>query len=404
MIKINVKWFLMFLMIAALMKPVSAQKLDEDRMTRDIAVAENVLGTLIKQQVSNTQRNFFPIEIQGNYQQGYGVTFSLPADFTTPMVFMYQGASDMNWGPNPYNQNSAVTVGSGDNRENAIEEENDEPVTGSKNAIRLNAKGSRVKNLNMDSVRDAYNAKVVAASKTFLADYGDLISQVAPQERVIVSNQANQRGPSQFFSGPKRVHLSVEAIKSDLTQFREGKMTRQQLMSKIKVVNTESVEEVEPDLELLSSILTRLYGQDISKTYFVGDNVYFERLKDFGVIYYMQMFSGIEQDNYSRRYVMPTLGLTDIDQQTKDKKVKELYPKFEQDLKDNLLDYGRTVKSLKDDEVLVVQVAMTKCAGCAIPSSLEITLKASALKDFNSGKADKAATLSKISTKKGGNQ
>ncbi|MEO8473654.1 MAG: hypothetical protein ABI477_15750, partial [Chryseolinea sp.] len=77
---------------------------------------------------------------------------------------------------------------------------------------------------------------------------------------------------------------------------------------------------------------------------------------------------------------------------------------FEQDLKDNLLDYGRTVKSLKDDEVLVVQVAMTKCAGCAIPSSLEITLKASALKDFNSGKADKAATLSKISTKKGGNQ
>ncbi|MEP6737051.1 MAG: hypothetical protein ABJA70_16125 [Chryseolinea sp.] len=404
MIKINVKWFLMFLMIAALMKPVSAQKLDEDRMTRDIAVAENVLGTLIKQQVSNNQRNFFPIEIQGNYQQGYGVTFSLPADFTTPMVFMYQGASDMNWGPNPYNQNSAVTVGSGDNRENSIEDENDEPVTGSKNAIRLNAKGARVKNLNMDSVRDAYNAKVVAASKTFLADYGDLISQVAPQERVIVSNQANQRGPSQFFSGPKRVHLSVEAIKSDLTQFREGKMTRQQLMSKIKVVNTESVEEVEPDLELLSSILTRLYGQDISKTYFVGDNVYFERLKDFGVIYYMQMFSGIEQDNYSRRYVMPTLGLTDIDQQTKDKKVKELYPKFEQDLKDNLLDYGRTVKSLKDDEVLVVQVAMTKCAGCAIPSSLEITLKASALKDFNSGKADKAATLSKISTKKGGNQ
>jgi hypothetical protein len=175
-------------------------------------------------------------------------------------------------------------------------------------------------------------------------------------------------------------------------------------MSKIKVVNTESVEEVEPDLELLSSIFTRLYGQDISKTYFVGDNVYFERLKDFGVIYYMQMFSGIEQDNYSRRYIMPTLGLTDIDQQTKDKKVKELYPKFEQDLKDNLLDYGRTVKSLKDDEVLVVQVAMTKCGGCAIPSSLELTLKASALKDFNSGKADKAATLSKISVKKGGNQ
>ena len=80
-----------------------AQKLDEERMTRDIAVAENVLSTLIKQQVSN-QRTFFPLEIKGNYQPGYGVTFNLPADFTTPISFM--AAPGMNgdvviWGNTP---------------------------------------------------------------------------------------------------------------------------------------------------------------------------------------------------------------------------------------------------------------------------------------------------------------
>ena len=94
------------------------------------------------------------------------------------------------------------------------------------------------------------------------------------------------------------------------------------------MINTESVEEVEPDLELLSSIFTRLYRPDLSKTFFTQDNVYFERLKDYGVVYYMQALSSQEL-GYTKRYVMPTVGLDDVDQATRDKKVKELYPKFE---------------------------------------------------------------------------
>ena len=66
--------------------PAIAQKIDEERMQRDIAVAENVLGTLIKQQFER-QKMFFPLEIKSNYQAGYGVTFYIPTDYTTPIVF-----------------------------------------------------------------------------------------------------------------------------------------------------------------------------------------------------------------------------------------------------------------------------------------------------------------------------
>ena len=66
--------------------PAIAQKIDEERMQRDIAVAENVLGTLIKQQFER-QKMFFPLEIKSNYQPGYGVTFYIPTDYTTPIVF-----------------------------------------------------------------------------------------------------------------------------------------------------------------------------------------------------------------------------------------------------------------------------------------------------------------------------
>ncbi len=55
-----------------------AQNIDEERMKRDIAVAENVLNTLIKQEFG--KRSFFPIEVRGSYRAGYGVTFSIPTD------------------------------------------------------------------------------------------------------------------------------------------------------------------------------------------------------------------------------------------------------------------------------------------------------------------------------------
>src|SRR5688572_24956881 len=65
---------------------IVAQKIDDERMRRDIEVAENVLSTMIKQEI-NQQRTFYGMEIRGTYQEGYGVTFRLPGDYSTPMVF-----------------------------------------------------------------------------------------------------------------------------------------------------------------------------------------------------------------------------------------------------------------------------------------------------------------------------
>lgn len=389
------------------LQPVFAQKLDQERMERDIAVAENVLGTLIKQQF-NSQRSFFPLEINGSYQAGYGVTFSLPADYTTPIAFTFpNGGNDVViWGNEPPEPPGVKTNNHNFNYENRKDRDDNAPMIADGKSLTLRDKTREKNRLDMDSVRNTYNLKVIEAAKTFIVDYADMIAQLTPQEKIIVSNQGNQPRVwvGQYFNAPKRTHLSVEALKSDLTQLRQGKITRDQALAKIKVVNTETVEELEPDLELLSSIFSRLYSQDLSKTYFTGDNIYFEHLKDFGVIYYMQVYSGIERGDYSKRYIMPTLGLEDVDQDTKDKKVKELYPKFEQELKDNILDYGRTVKSLQDNEVLVFQVTLTKCAGCGIPSTLELSVKGSVLKDFNAGKVERSVAMNKISIKKGENQ
>jgi hypothetical protein len=256
----------------------------------------------------------------------------------------------------------------------------------------------------MDSTRDAYNAKVIDAVKTFLLDYGDMISQLSADEKIVITNQGNQPRVwvNQFFNSPKRTHLSVEATKSDISAYRQGKLSRDQALSRIKVVNTETVTEVEPDLELLMSMFNRLYRPDLSKTYFTENNIYYERLKDFGAIFYMNVYSAIETSRGFFR--MPTINEYDLDLDSRNKKVKELYPVFEKELKENILEYGRTVKSLGNDEVLVFQVRLTRCPSCEIPSTLEYTVKGSVLKDYNAGKVEKNNALSKISLKKGGMQ
>jgi hypothetical protein len=377
----------------------TAQKIDDERMRRDISVAENVLGTLIKQQFSN-QRTFFPLEIKGNYQPGYGVTFSLPADYTTPIAFTI--GSGMQNGvvvySDEFEEPATIDIrGSEDGSD-------DHAVVNGRSTYKLKEKAKGRTRIDMDSIRDSYNLKVIEAAKEFILDYSDMISQLGAQERIVVTNQGNQPRAwvGQYFNAPNRTHLSIEALKSDIAQYKAGKLTRAQANAKIKVVNTESTNAIEPDLELLSSIFSRLYRVDLSKTYFTEENIYYERLKDYGVIYYMQVYSSSERDY--KRFDMPTLNLQDIDQATRNKKVGELYPAFERELKENVLEYGKTVKSLKDDEVLIFQVRLTRCASCGIPSSVEISVKGSVLKDLNTGKLDKNAALAKIVVKKGENQ
>lgn len=394
----------MYLLMLVSLVSVQAQKMDDEKMRRDIEVAENVLSTLIKQQFNN-QRTFFPLEVRGSYQSGYGVTFTLPADFTTPIAFSMPSDNDffiIGENMDDVNQVQSYSYRYEIDNNGRVITENVSP--GNENTYRLKDKTKERKRANMDSAKNEYNKKVIEAAKMFMVDYGDMISQLAPNEKIVITNQGNQ--PRQwvnvYFDSPKRTHLSIEVLKSDLTALRNGKISRDQAMSKVKVVNTETVTEVDADLELLNTMFNRLYRVDLSKTFFTEDNIYYERLKDFGAIFYMNVFSSDEIA--PQRFSMPTIGLNNVDLETRNKKIREMYPQFEKELKENILEYGRTVKSLKDNEVLVFQVRVTRCPQCEIPSTLEYTVKGSVLKDYNEGKIERNAALSKVAVKKGADQ
>jgi hypothetical protein len=362
-------------------------KVDDERMKRDIEIAENVLGTMIKQKFD--KRGFFPMEIEGRYLPGYGVTFRVPSDSFSPWLMNLGGSGN------------AVVVTPEAKSYSYSYSTDEAPGARPREGDKIKAK-----RMNRDSVMMIYNQRVIEASKEFLADYADLIGQLNPEERVAITNRGGGDNNSWYFvtgAKSKRSLLNIEATKSDISQFRQGKISRDQFLKNVKVVNTESVEELDPDLELFSSIFNRLYRPDLSKTYFTQENVYYERMKDFGAIYYMQVYSSSPQDD-PRRHEMPTLKLDDVDQATRDKKVKELYPLFEKDVKQNMLEYGRTLRSLKDNESLVLNIRLTKCEACGIPSTLELSVPNTVLKDYGMGKLTMDAAMAKVNVKKGANQ
>jgi hypothetical protein len=387
-----IKFWISAMLFLAIHSHAIAQKIDEDKMVRDIEVAENVLSTMIKQEI-NQQRTFFGMDIKAYYQEGYGVTFRLPSDYSMPMIYAMPDNKTSIFYSDDHEPTIAVTSGGGENREDRVRKTTPEPYA-------LREASKEKKRLAMDSARDEYNKKLIKAAKDFIIDYGDFITQLTPPERIIVTNKGENR--SWYFKDNKRTHISVEGAKADITAFKQGKLTRDQAMAKLKVVNTEYVDVKETDLELFASIFNRLYRVDLSKTFFSENNVYYERLKDYGAMFYMQVYSSSPVGE--RRVTMPTLGLEDVDEATRDKKVTELYPKFEQDLKESILEYGRTLKTLGDEEVLVFYVTMTQCAGCGIPATLELTIKASVLKEYGTGKIEKNAGVGKFTVKKGKNQ
>ncbi|MEI9922131.1 MAG: hypothetical protein WDO14_25535 [Bacteroidota bacterium] len=400
-------------------------RIDQERMDRDIEIAENALSTIIKQKFD--KRNMW-VEVKASYTPGFGVTMRLPNDNFQWGSFNYNysvgaGGSYSISGngngraviaPVPAVGVQGVQTRNGTNVIVYSNGDDDDAAPRKTDKEKKDSKESREKSQkSIDSAKTMYYGKMIDAALEFITDYGDLLSQLPADEKILITNRGEGgRFYYDYNSKQARRLITVEGTKGDIVQFRQGKLTRDQIMGKIKIVNTESTNEVETDLELLSSILSRLYRSDLSKTFYTEENIYYERLKNFGVIYYMSAYSSNEQyrnmdrseDGKGKIWSMPTQRLEGLTQDQRDKKVVELYPQFEKDLKENIVEYAQTVKSLKDDEMFVFNVQITKCVGCNIPSTLELSLKNSLVRKLAAGQATKAEVVAAINVKKGPNQ
>jgi len=97
---------------------------------------------------------------------------------------------------------------------------------------------------------------------------------------------------------------------------------------------------------------------------------------------------------------MPSVGRSDVTSEERKELIIDMYPKFEKDMKRNMLDYGRTISSLDANEVLSLNITITRCKGCSIPKSIVLTVPASVLQNYNQGKITIDKALTEVDVKK----
>lgn len=374
---------LAMLLLLFAMSGAMAQQIDDARMERDLKIAENILGTLSSEGDERSQNYFFGHNTKSSFVEGYGVIFNIPSN--RGVFYVNQGSSS----------ERVVIRESGNGYTYSVP-----PPPPKVKSARNSKQTLTTKEFDIDSLEKAGIERSVGIMKMFLADYADLIGQLKPTDHIMVTTKSTIAASDFSFRTSRRSDTGVttEVLKSDLSSYKVGKMSRDQLLSKITITKDEKSTEKVADLELLASIFERLYKSDLSNTYYCsGGGVRYEKLKNFGVIMSMKVYSSNNNDGF---YTIQTQGLSNLSKQERDEKVESLYPEFEQTLKENIIDYGRTVKSLQPNEMLMFKVKLTECNACDMPKSIDISVNASVLMDYDKGKIDKKAALSKIKVKK----
>ncbi len=374
----KVKRTIYMLTVAMIMSMTSVgQEIDQARMERDLKIAENILSTL-----SSNERNIFSLSrsIESNYIPDYGVIFSLPQN---TLIYTSKSKGDVT-----ILSPSAVGVGSGSGSSfSYVISDGDEELS------------EETEKKNAEFLEQAENL-LEEQMTTFLVDYADLIGQLKPSDRIMLNVKSSRSGiwisSSSFSSKSRNKGKTAEILKSDLIAYKQGKASREETVSKIKFSERDG-ETMDRDLELFSSIFSRLYEPDLSTTYYASSrNINYERLENLGAIFSMRVYSSSEDGGLHTIRTTRESGLT---REQRNAKVTAMYPEFEQTFKENMIDYGRTIKSLKPSEMLIFKVRLTECKGCDMPKSIEVSVKASVLNDFDSGKMSRANAVNAISIK-----
>jgi hypothetical protein len=255
-----------------------------------------------------------------------------------------------------------------------------------KNAPPAPDRNQRLSNV-QDSVLQAHTNLVTTNLREFLANYADAIGQLAPSERVVSGCESCE---TRYMP-----RISAEVKREDLTAFRSGKVSRKELDSRIRVNVDNPGKENYAEYKVFAGILESLYPVSREVPYRVR-NIGYHVLPSFGVIYLVDM--GLR--NESPKVVTLRDGevlKTKTDRDSAQVRIRnEAYGQFRNDIREAVLDYGRTLRNLSSDQVILLSVALPTCEGCNVPPRANVSVKKSVLEAYEQNKLSRQQALDAI--------
>lgn len=188
----------------------------------------------------------------------------------------------------------------------------------------------------------------------------------------------------------------MEAKKKDITDYKTGDIDFEEFKNRLSIKRNVPTSKV-ADLEIFASVFKQFFSKDLSKTYFTEGTPKYELLEGFGAIYAVRLYSSYQKSD--KMYYMPTLEDKTVTSEQRREIIVELYPQFVEDLKSFIIDYGRTIRSLEKDEMLMMKIQMTRCKGCDVPEEVEATVKMSVLQQYDQQKISREKAISQVNIK-----
>lgn len=394
---------------------VIAQAIDEERMNRDLEVAKNILATLMK---SDSEMYLEGRNLEADYLEGYGVIFTIPRHYMyfhmpppkiTPPKVKIEAIPDP-WVPDIAGEEDKESIQETKRDLEEAQEAQKEAMKAQQDAMAEVEAEMKEYEKEMKKEMEYWGQTVLAQNEkheqvmiTFLADYADLIGQLKPEDKIMINQESphdaygliwtseDETIDNQGFAG-----LSMEVAKKEITSYKSGKISLEAFKNRISI-KTKEPEKKRADLEMFASIFKQYYSPNLSKTFFTEGTPSYEVLDNFGAIFKIRTYSSYVE---GKLYYMPVLGEEKVDPDDRKETIEKLYPVFENDIKNFIIDYGRTIKSLDNDDNLILKIGMTKCEDCSIPKSIEVMVKMEVLKQYDQQKLTREKALAAIEIKK----
>jgi len=383
-------------------------QLDKDRMERDIDIMEKVLNELFKTSISGNRLRGVHLSsdrrAQGSYVPGYGVLFIAPAYSN-----LLSGKSSYVYSYSKGSGATAVVAGSRGANTVYVRSDEEEKTKGEKDKADKGETASAGRSRNArstgDSLLQAHAELVTNNLRDFLANYADAIGQLSPGDRVMIIYNENARNSNHYvtISGcddcltRTMPRISAEVKREDLTAFRSGKMNRRELDSRIRVNQENPGKESYAEYKVFAGILESLYPVSQDVPYRV-QNIGYHFLPSFGVIYLMDM--SLRSRSEMHGYVSGRGGEGVSKAQADSAQVRlrnEAYEQFKKDIRETVLDYGRTLRNLSADQVILLSVALPTCGSCRVPARADVSVKKSVLEAYETSKMNRQQALEAIS-------
>ena len=272
--------------------------------------------------------------------------------------------------------------------------------SGQNGRYNISTKGSVMQHTNaygqlaktQDSVFASKIPRMKKVLEKFLAEYTILLSKLKPEEKIWVtwSIKEDYWGIDQ---GRMACELSSRIVKQDMLDLRAGKLDQAKFAEKVQYSVTRCAERVtNPELEVFSAILQRLYSAEVSQNLIQYGGLTSDVVGGFGYVFKLNLMSGnvglteVQLDKASGVYrVNPQ---KEIPKEEIENKVKA----FKAEFPGQLLEYGRVIKGLKAGEILKVDVAIGNSGGvlwdstAGVTKQLSYTVPQTLIRDYDTGK------------------